>query len=145
MIKNKNQRTEYKSDFNNEYEEYKNLYKKITEVSKIFSTLGSSLKSVPEGSQEYLVRFLHLHSTLHWLSWINYGIKKLWRPAWKMFDFVLCFGFRWWRHSVAQRTIDRKVLTPWNTEPQFFHILWMHKNKICGDVHLVVCSFANWL
>lgn len=49
------QRQRYQEDFCAEYDEYKDLHSRIATITHMFVQLGSKIKSLSPGSQEYKV------------------------------------------------------------------------------------------
>ncbi|KAL7878939.1 hypothetical protein AOLI_G00099130 [Acnodon oligacanthus] len=54
-ITDSEQRQQYKEDFCAEYDEYRDLHERIGKVTEIFVQLGSKIKTLSPGSQEYKV------------------------------------------------------------------------------------------
>lgn len=50
------QRQRYQEDFCTEYDEYKDLHSRIAAITHMFVQLGSKIKTLSPGTQEYKVR-----------------------------------------------------------------------------------------
>lgn len=83
-IKSVEQRRQYKSDFNADYAEYRDLHAVVEKVSRRFVQLEERLKQEEESSQNYKVSLTTLHYFIH-----NYLEPRLNYP--KIFRTILLF------------------------------------------------------
>ena len=73
------QRRRYQEDFCAEYDEYKDLHSRIATITHMFVQLGSKIKSLSPGTQEYkvpldLIIADILCSQMNSSSWFNCGV-----------------------------------------------------------------------
>lgn len=83
------QREQYQEDFCAEYDEYKDLHSRIATITHMFIQLGSKIKSLSPGTQEYKV-----HDICRYAS-AQFGLLV---SMWKLILTTLCFvPFRQWK------------------------------------------------
>lgn len=79
-ITNKDQRTRYKAEFNNNYNKYRVLHTKLDRVSKRFADLEARLKQEPKGSEAHQVTVIAMCMRSFLLG---YFATVLWHPGGK--------------------------------------------------------------
>lgn len=55
QIRTVDQRNKYKQEFNQEYEEYRNLHKNVEKVTRKFADLEVRMRQTPQGTEEFEV------------------------------------------------------------------------------------------